>query len=575
MLGQRRFSMAKTTRSDPKIFAELESRVQRFDAVGRVSSIALLLWFLETVYRLDQVEAEDAVCDSPGDAGFDAIAANDLRQEIVVFQAKRREKLPAMLGDVDLKTFVGSLAQLCSRTAVEKLVATTFNADLKKLLLEFDVASKVDAGYKIRAIFVTNVTANRAAIDYLSHAEADGHNVDLWDLNRLYPVLDQLRRDWFVPENVRLEVDSKRLFYVGASKTEPDLLYAAIRARQLVHLPGIDDSRVFAQNVRLGLGGTRVNDDILESVKNKKEHRDFLTFHNGLTIVSKHITLRGKNLRLKDFSVCNGCQSLLTFYNNRRILTEDLQVLVRIVMVGDDRRLPEVIAYRTNNQNPISLRDLSSNDTIQVRLKAEFDKLFGPQVNYVIKRGEESGAEELPNEHAGRLLLALYVKEPWSAHQKYRIFGDLESRIFNYHVTAAHIRVAQLFYDQIPSRLTALEHQRLARYGLTSFLVLYLLGELIRLSDDGRKLLDQPRTFLSTGEANGSLEQKMLDQSAPLIDWLITELNYFVRGQGGEAYDYKREFKSQKAVEGIRDELLKAFEKDRYRGRATPFSTPK
>jgi len=567
--------MAKTTKSDPKIFTELESRVQSFDTVGRARSIALLLWFLETVYRLDQVEAEDAVCDSPGDAGFDAIAANDLRREIVVFQAKRREKLPAMLGDVDLKAFVGSLAQLGSRAAVEKLVATTSNADLRQLLLDYDVAAKVDAGYTIRAIFVTNVTANQAAINYLSHAEADGRNVDLWDLNRLHPVLDQLRRDWFVPENVRLEVDPKRLFYVGSSKTEPNLLYAAIRARQLVHLPGIDDSRVFAQNVRLGLGGTRVNDDILESVKNKDEHRDFLTFHNGLTIVSKHITLRGKTLRLQDFSVCNGCQSLLTFYNNRKTLTEELQVLVRIVRVGDDRRLPEVIAYRTNNQNPISLRDLSSNDTIQVRLKAEFDKLFGPKVNYVIKRGEVSGAEELANEHAGRLLLALYVKEPWSAHQKYRIFGDLESRIFNYHVTAAHIRLAQLFYEKIPSRLTVLEQQRLARYGLTSFLVLYLLGELIRLSDDGRKFLDQPQPFLATGGVSNPLESKMLGQSVPLIDWLVTELNYFVKGQGGDAYDYKREFKSPKAVEGIRDEILKAFEKDRYRGRATPFTTPK
>ena len=211
---------------------------------------------------------------------------------------------------------------------------------------------------------------------------------------------------------------------MGASKTEPDLVYAAIRARQLVHLPGIDDSRVFAQNVRLGLGSTRVNDDILESVKQKHEHRDFLTFHNGLTIVAKQISLRGNTLKLKDFSVCNGCQSLLTFYNNRKALTEELEFLVRIVRVGDDRRLPQVIAYRTNNQNAISLRDLSSNDTTQVRLKADFDNAFGPKVVYAIKRGESSETEELPNELAGRLLLALYVKEPWSAHEKYRVFGD-------------------------------------------------------------------------------------------------------------------------------------------------------
>jgi AIPR protein len=288
-------NIGKTKKSHPLIFAELETRVKNFDAAGRPRSIALLLWFLETVYRLDQVEAEDAVCDSPGDAGFDAIASSDLRREIVVFQAKRREKLPATLGDVDLKSFVGALAQLRSSTGVKTLSVTTSNTDLKQLLLDLDVAGKVDAGYKVRAIFVTNVAANRDATAYMSHAEATGHYVDLWDLERLRPVLDQLRRDWFVPDSVRLEVDPNRLFRVGASKTEPELVYAAIRARQLVRLPGIDDSRVFAQNVRLGLGSTRVNDDILESVKNKKEHRDFLTFHNGLTIVAKHIFLRGKH----------------------------------------------------------------------------------------------------------------------------------------------------------------------------------------------------------------------------------------------------------------------------------------
>jgi len=158
--------MAKSVKSNPIIFAEIENRVKQFDAAGRTASIALLLWFLETVYRLDQVEAEDAVCDSPGDAGFDAVAADDLRREIVVFQAKRRESIPATLGDVDLKIFVGSLAQLNTATSVKKLITTTFNADLKQLLLDLDVAEKINADYKIRAIFVTNVAANRDATTY-------------------------------------------------------------------------------------------------------------------------------------------------------------------------------------------------------------------------------------------------------------------------------------------------------------------------------------------------------------------------------------------------------------------------
>jgi hypothetical protein len=566
--------MAKVIRSDPEVFKQLDDRVSHLDAPGRSKSVSLLLWFLETVYRLDDVEAQDSVCDSPGDAGFDAIAVNDVRREIVVFQSKRREKLPATLGDTDLKQFVGSLAQLKSKSTVDMLIAETSNSDLKHLLTDLEIGDKVDAGYQMRPIFLTNVAANEDAQGYVTNSEAAGHSMDLWDLVRLEPVLDQLQRDWFVPDEVRLAIDPAQLFVVGGTKKEPSLLYVAVRARQLVHLPGIDDSRVFAQNVRLGLGGTRVNDDILESVSNKSEHREFLTFHNGLTIVAKHIVLYGKYLRLRDFSVCNGCQSLLTFYANRKALTDELQVLVRVVRVGDDRRLPELIAYRTNNQNPISLRDLASNDTTQVRLKSAFDSLFSPLATYSIKRGEPATAGTLPNELAGRLLLALYVKQPWAAHQKYRVFGNLESTIFNYHTTPAQIRLAQLLYDQVPERLDALENKRLARYGLTSFLALYLLGELIAASADGRAFLENPLSFLTTSAAANMLEARWLSQTAPLIDWMTTELNYFVKGSGGEAYDYKREFKSPKAVGIIRDELLKAFEKDRYRGRVAPFVKP-
>jgi hypothetical protein len=168
----------------------------------------------------------------------------------------------------------------------------------------------------------------------------------------------------------------------------------------------------------------------------------------------------------------------------------------------------------------------------------------------------------------------IHLKEPWSAHQKYRIFGDLESRVFSYHITASHIRLTKLLYEQIPSRLTGIDNQRLASYGLIAFLILFLLGELLRASPDGKKLLDNPLPLLSTGTISNPREAKVISQSAPLIDWLMTELNYFVKERGGENYDYKREFKSPKAVGTIRDEMLKAFDKDKYRGRAAPFTLP-
>ena len=87
--------MATQVKSDPGAFKNLENGVAEHEATGRTRSAALLLWFLKTIYRLDEVEAEDAVCDESGDMGIDALAVNDDEQEIVLFQAKRREKLPA------------------------------------------------------------------------------------------------------------------------------------------------------------------------------------------------------------------------------------------------------------------------------------------------------------------------------------------------------------------------------------------------------------------------------------------------------------------------------------------------
>lgn len=340
-------------------------------------------------------------------------------------------------------------------------------------------------------------------------------------------------------------------------------------------LPGIDDSRVFAQNVRLGLGSTRVNDDIISSVLSKGEHKHFLTFHNGLTLVSKSITLRGSKLTINNFSVCNGCQSLLSFYQQKKRLTDELKVLVRFVKIGDDRRLPETIAYRTNNQNSISLRDLSSNDVTQVRFQTEFNDLFGKFSFYTIKRGESAPAPELPNELAGRLLLALYVREPWSAHQKYRIFGDMESKIFSYYMSAYQIRLSQLLYEAVQSKINNLKNKKIAKYGLISFLMLFFVGEILRENSAGAKLLDDPSNYLSTTASVNSNEAVLLAEIGALIDWLIIELNYTIEQNGDDTYDYKNEFKSPKAMQQIRSDLLKSYQKDIARRKVNPIKLPK
>ncbi len=44
---------------------------------GRTESHAFLVWFLQHYFRLDEIEAQDTVCDGPDDKGVDGIYLED------------------------------------------------------------------------------------------------------------------------------------------------------------------------------------------------------------------------------------------------------------------------------------------------------------------------------------------------------------------------------------------------------------------------------------------------------------------------------------------------------------------
>jgi hypothetical protein len=560
-------------RTNRKDFGTLEEILRRFEAKGRSSSAAFVIWFLRTIYRMDDVESEDAVCDATDDGGIDGLIVDDDLKEIVLFQGKRREKLPATLGDTDLKKFTGSMTVFRDPGSIRALESRTHNTDLRRLLNSNDVAGKVQSGYQLRGIFIANVAGDQNCQAYISASLKAGTPLDLWDLPRLSPVISQLRREWFIAKPITILTAKGKLFWEGP-KPHPILIYAAVPVKELINMPGIPDTRLFAQNVRLSLGRTRVNKEIVQTIKTRKEHSRFLTFHNGLTIVANELRLRGRSIRMNHYSVCNGCQSLLAFYENRNSLTDNLEILVRFVRVNGDRSLSEIIAYRTNNQNPISLRDLRSNADTQVQLKAEFDALFSPDTTYMIKRGETSAGIELSNELAGQLMLALYVGEPWNAHQKYRIFGEDEKRIFRYGVSAYHIRWAQLMSQTIEQALNGIAYERIRKYSLTGFILIYFVGEMVKYSADGKQFLSDPSAYLKTLKTSNPKEDEIIRQVKDLTHLAVTELNFYIKEHGEEAYDYKSEFKSPKAVQAINNEILKAFEKDIYTKRANPFMLP-
>lgn len=528
---------------------------------GRSESASFLNWFLENVYRLGDVEADDAICDEHNDKGIDGIFVDNTAQEVHFFQSKITQKDGRTIGDADLKAFIGALDQFRSSDSINKLLEGNANEDLKKIVRRERLAQLIDDGYKIRPVYVGNLTKDKNTEEYLEHQP----EFEIYDIPRI--ILEHI--DFDSDEGVKgtFEFD---ISYAGCLEVQGEgevktFVFPA-KSLELVKLDGIVDDSLFKQNVRLTLGNTAVNKGIAESIKEPAEHKNFPLYHNGITILCDEAGIEGDRLKVKDYVVVNGAQSISTFYKNANSLSEDLRVFVKVVALRNEQ-LARKITVNSNNQNSIKARDLRSNHALMLRLKAEFEKDF-PEYNFEIKRGEsaENGKQVLTNELAARLLLAFDLDEPYSAHQIYKLFDDKYTDIFGRpEVSAARIVFLLKLYEQIKERVHEIGHPQMAGYALTNFFVLNVLRHVMEKSDRAFALVrDRARM------ADASERQAILDRVPDVLGELLVDLKYEI-GEKGDNLDYKSDLKSPEEVRKLRNSLVSSYEKEMKKGKATVF----
>jgi AIPR protein len=163
----------------------------------------------------------------------------------------------------------------------------------------------------------------------------------------------------------------------------------------------------------------------------KSRHKLFPLFHNGITVIADKIHITEDRIRIENYFVVNGCQSLSELHNNGGHLTDDLRILVKLIKIESSSPLSELVTTFSNNQNGVKARDFKSNNPIQIRLQNEIRRKYGSEFHYEVKRGEDSkGLTTIANEAAGLLLLAFDLKRPWVTHRKYQIFEDDHAEVF-------------------------------------------------------------------------------------------------------------------------------------------------
>ena len=503
----------------------IESEITPYVTGNRLKAAAILAWFLEKVWGLDPSDVEAAICDGPNDKGIDGLVVNRDLLEIVVFQSQYCERENGITGDAKLKQFAGVSAYFQSKNSIEALLRSAPNQDLRSLLSRTEVTSLFDDPnneYTIKFVYVTNCIPDRSALDYT--ATEVGAEIDLWGQDRISAAVTRLRR----PDLLNQEVVFKGTKFIEDDLNDQvKIFFSVIPAIQLVTIPGIGDLSVFDQNVRLGIGNTKINKELRDTILDSEQHSLFPAFHNGLTILTNKVNRDNGDLYINGISVVNGCQSLLTLYRNRSSLTDSLKILVRIIQIEHKNELIDVVTYRTNNQNSISIKDHRSNSSSQRGLQKDISKIYGEKVFYGIKRGEISPANVpvFDNGVAAQLLMSVWLKDPANAVRKNLLFGDETFyRIFSHDVDAHKIYLAFMIDGIIDRKRKDLPTLLQSSFASVKFAIAFLTAEMMRSGGRGKDLFKNPQAWLPEKESE---IESSIDQFASLtidvIDNFVTE----------------------------------------------------
>jgi hypothetical protein len=519
-------------------------------------------WFLENIYRLEEVDADDACVDAKHDKGVDAIYVDDVSETIFIIQSKTKTKDNAEFGDTELKEFYGTLQQFDSKKKIDEIFSETKNNKLKQTILRTGLAAKVESGYDVLGVFISNAQANADAKAILAKLP----KIELYDAVAIADDYVDLNVDGGIKGGYYFDISDSDVIEYDAGGAAARLFLAP--ALNLLKMDGIADGHLFEQNVRLALGNTKVNKGLRESIKDKGEHKNFPLYHNGINVLCRKIVSETEErIEVEDYVVVNGAQSLTSLMAEKSKITDDLKILVKLIETKGDTALSQRITTNSNNQNAIKARDLKSNHNIQQRLKAEVSAVSNDKVAYEIKQGEvNKGKSVLINEQAGLIMLAMDLAQPWSCHQKYKVMDELHSDIFGRpDVTGARILGYWECFKSVEPALDAIEDKHFAYYNLTKYFLAHAVASLIRTEPEGVAMLKNMEGIIASER-----QEELVGLFETLAKSLALDLNAEIVGEDAETFDYKNELKSPTWCKKISARLVAQYSKDVVRKKAEP-----
>jgi hypothetical protein len=317
------------------------------------------------------------------------------------------------------------------------------------------------------------------------------------------------------------------------------------------------------------LGKTQVNKDIVKSIKDRATHKLFPLFHNGVTIICGELENDKNKIKINNYYVVNGCQSIESLYENRDALTDNLRILTKFIKMDIHSPLSEQVTRYSNNQNGVKPRDFQANNPIQIRLQNDFNNHYKDQYFFEIKRGEipEKGIL-ISNENAGLYLMSFDLKEPWSTHRKYQVFEEKHDDLFaRPEVSADRIVLCQAIMEIIDDQSKKIENKLFAKYALTERAMLYMIRSILEKDKMAKDILTKPGVFVRD-RRNRNHFQKCIKK---IVTDVVIDINAEVK-KYGEDFDYRGKLRDSKWVNDLCNNVVNSFLKLVERKRIPSFS---
>lgn len=427
----------------------------------RTKSTAFLLFVTKTIFDLPDDEAMDSIVDGGNDFGVDVLCFEppaDGEIAIAVVQGKYRRKLDgtAAFPENGIGKLIAAIGALFD--PARQLATPGLNRRLQRRVEQVRSFVRDGAIPRVTAVAANNgVSWTEHAAQHIDAASRRFGSQVEWRHFGCDELLAELQAQKPVDDVLRL---------AGQAVVETfdfrRVLIGRISAAELARLVDVHNSRLFEKNIRryLGLRGNRVNESIAATLRDPSKRPNFYFYNNGITMVCsqfRHNAMSSADwtVQVKDMQIVNGGQTARTVQQVAKQVGDTIgsaDALVRIYEIEqDDDALVKAITFATNSQNPVDLRDLKTNDSIQQDLAVSIKDLG---YEYRAKREESAvSSNEFTSATVAEAVLAVWRERPHQARFARREhFGALYRTIFTPDLNGAQAVVAALLHRHAENR---------------------------------------------------------------------------------------------------------------------------